>query len=449
LPVPVPVEQEDFRFRVFSDHAVRYALDPSIRALAEEICGIGKTAPPGDRSLADSDPDDLRLCMARKLLSFVQSAHFTGPLPGFTNPLDTLAMGEGDCKSLSTLLAALALSVGCHASFMSMGENGEASHVCALLRPYPSSPWLWAETTLDGAELGEHPSYALARLAPDVSRPDLANAKQLGAIGCCLALQANEKGERSFASIGAMSTEQHQAARAVIVQAFQQELGRAPSTFEAQMVQAICLLESSYGTGWKSPCDTSHNWGAVQATSSSQTQCEYSDSYPDGTRYTQGFRTYPDDVSGAQDVVHFLYVNMPAVGKALQSAAGTDGVARAMFFSHYFGGFCPNALATYGDAAKQSMAFGAGPATTPAGKACENEAIQSYADTLYKNGSDIAAALGEAPPPRTSGSIVPWLLFFGVVGGAGYLAYRKLRRPRARHNPLPFDQYQPEEDRLL
>jgi len=443
------VDQEDFRFRVFRDHAVRYALHPEIRALAEDICSIGKVPAPGDRALADLDAESLREEMARRLLRAVQSIPFAGPLPGFRNPIDTLAAGEGDCKSLSVLLAAMALSVGCHATFMAMGHDGDASHVCPLLRPHPASPWLWAETTLDGAELGEHPSYALARLAPHLDRPDLQGARAKGAIGCCLALQANAKGERSFVAIGAVSPEQHQAARAVIVAAFQRELGRTPSTFEAQMVQAVTLAESDYGEGWTPPCDTSHNWGAVQATSPDQPQCAYTDSFPDGTRYTQGFRVYPDDVSGAQDVVHFLYVNMPDVGKALESVAGTDGVAKAMFYSHYFGGFCPAALATYGDQAKESLAFGAGAATTLGGKACEAEAIQSYSDTLFKNATEIAAALGEAPPPRSSGSIIPWIVLGGAVAGLGYLAYRKIRRPRPLRNPVPFDEYQPEEDALL
>lgn len=423
-----PIDATDPRFAQFRDHAIRYSQDPTIKEIASEVAGIGRKVLNDDS--VNLPAGELRTERAARLLRAVQeNVRFIGPQPGHVNPLETIERGEGDCKSSATLLAALALSVGCDASLMAMGNDGDPSHVCALLKPNKDGPWQWAETTIPGAELGEHPIDAYNRIKPDQPRADL------------VAAAPHE--------VGAISSPNHVEARAIIVQAFQAELARAPSVFEAQMVQAVCLLETGYGH-WKTTCgggcDGSHNWGAIQARAG-EPQCPCSDTRPDGSSYTQGFKTYPDDVSGVRDVLRQLYALRPTVAAALTGTKGTDVVADAMFYSHYFGGRCPNALATYGDAAKVSLAFGKGAATSSAGKACENEAIQAYADALFKGGSEIAQANGEAPPPRGGGNTLLWIgLGVGAVvlaGGAYY--YFVMRRPPSS-SAIPLDMYEPAED---
>lgn len=200
------------------------------------------------------------------------------------------------------------------------------------------------------------------------------------------------------------SAAEHKWARGVVIQAFTAEVGRAPSTFEAQCIQAVGLLETSYGKGWKPPGQTSHNWGAVQLTKAQEAAgvpgFAYTDSTPDGKTYHQAFRAYSDDVAGCRDLVRQMTKQRPATWAAMQANQGTDAVSQAMFFEHYYGSQCPQALAKYGAAAKESTGFTGRRATTEAGKACEGECIARHAKTLSARATEIAQALGEPAPPR-------------------------------------------------
>jgi hypothetical protein len=168
-----PIDWTDFRFRVFRDHQVRYANHPGIQQIAYRLASIG-TAGLFDTAAAELPSLEARRCvMAGRLLQGVQSRVAFVREAGFHNPADTWNRGLGDCKSSATLLAALALSCGCQARLMAMGFRGDPKHVCCQLAPWPGAPWLWAETTIPGALLGEHPSDALARLQPDKLRGDL------------------------------------------------------------------------------------------------------------------------------------------------------------------------------------------------------------------------------------------------------------------------------------
>ena len=123
-----------------------------------------------------ASPNALRLrALARMLdgvqhsVSFVRTSHFD-------TPLDTWALGEGDCKSTATLFAALAASLGCRVRLWAFGppasDSSKATHVCAQVQPWKDAPWLWAETTVPGARLGEAPAEAALRLGV-VDREDL------------------------------------------------------------------------------------------------------------------------------------------------------------------------------------------------------------------------------------------------------------------------------------
>jgi LPXTG-motif cell wall-anchored protein len=431
------IDSSDPRFRVFREHAQRYSADPRIQNIARELCSIGKLPRRGDQALAQLSAQGVHSEMASRLLRGVQQrVRFTGPLEAFRNPIDTWRDGWGDCKGSSALLAALALSVGCNATLMAMGRDNDPSHVCAMLQPYDGAPWLWAETTIPGAALGEHPVDAFNRLRPGGAREDLGATSS----------------SSSSSAIGDPAPSVHVAARTVINAAFQAELGRTPTPFEAQLVGAICYLETSYGQGWTGAGVGSHNWGAIQARAGQSPSFMTTDSYPDGTRYSQAFKSYPDDVAGARDVVHFLYVSMPAVGAALKAGKSVTDVATAMYRSHYFGGYCPKALAQYGADARTAEAFTSTPATSVGGKACEAESIAGYANTLSHWANAIASANGESPPAlgSSSSSSTPWIVLGVVViaVGGGYYLYRRKKRPGGSRR-VPLDEYQPEEEPYL
>lgn len=402
------IERRSWKFRVFREDLSAHAATPELQRIARYLIGA-------DRNLSDAElsmhPRDVRLGQTARLLDGVQRRVRFVETPIYTPPLMTWARGAGDCKSSATLLAALAEGVGCPSRLVAMGHDpSDPSHVCCQLKPLGA--WLWAETTIPGAMLGEHPVDAALRLEPN-ARADLG-------MGAPVRRRSLEQG---FGAPHAVASP-HAAARAVVVQAFQRVAGRAPSRFEAQLVQGVALQESGYGTAWQGACAGSHNWGAVQSRDGSG--CDYTDSYPDGTRYAQKFVVYADDVSGAAAVVSLMTKSMPLVAGELRAGRGVWNVCQAMFYSHYFGAACPNALARYGAAAKQSLAFGTGKATTAAGKACEAECIGEYATALAGRVNTIADALGEPRPPFKGSALGPVLF---VAGGAAllYAAHRYAR----------------------
>lgn len=90
---------------------------------------------------------------------------------------ETIARGVGDCDDAAPLLAAVFNALGLRARLVGMRSPRQAR-----LSPYPrhvtvqffdAGRWLYAEPTLRGAELGEHPYRAAARLRK--ARRDLAS----------------------------------------------------------------------------------------------------------------------------------------------------------------------------------------------------------------------------------------------------------------------------------
>jgi len=157
----------------------------------------------------------------------------------------------------------------------------------------------------------------------------------------------------------------HRWAANIVNQAFQQVMGREPTSAERQIVMAVSDLESNYGKGWKNEGAQSHNWGAVQTANKSTPQFSYEDSSAQG-KYTTGFKAYDSDISGAADVVRLLFkapnkqkmpdpnnafrtmgsvINGPTRGELISEAAqqgDTDAFSRAMWYTTYFEGTSPN-----------------------------------------------------------------------------------------------------------
>lgn len=106
---------------------------------------------------------------AKQILAFTQRLPYYPDPPGewFQSARYTLAHG-GDCEDLASLFVALCRFVGIQARTVWMDESGQYNHVTAQV--LIDGKWLWAESILPGAGLGEEPHAALARLG---ARPDL------------------------------------------------------------------------------------------------------------------------------------------------------------------------------------------------------------------------------------------------------------------------------------
>lgn len=187
------------------------------------------------------------------------------------------------------------------------------------------------------------------------------------------------------------------AMRPVIVQAFQQEMGRTPNPAELQYVSAVAWRETRYGTGWPPNMAGAHNWGAVQCDMSKEgpeTCIPHEDHTSGGTTFKVGFKRYASDVEGAAHTIKHVLKLRPETAKALAeknpSAYRAD---YAMRREKYYGGFCPKANGKYGvQAATDSFAK---PDASEGTKACAEEAIGSAVDTTMRHAQAISQTLGE------------------------------------------------------
>lgn len=168
-------------------------------------------------------------------------------------------------------------------------------------------------------------------------------------------------------------------------------LGRKPSYEEVLFVQAIALLESGYGAGWKGDGVGSWNMGAVQAGSppcDPATSFLYADSHPndDGssTQYQWCYRKYPTPEAGMQAVANILYNQMHV------DPTSIEAVSTQMYDKHYYEGF----------------------------GATREERIATHVKALTRGLERITTALDEPMPPATGGaphegedlSSMPWIL---------------------------------------
>lgn len=83
---------------------------------------------------------------------------------------ETIAAGEGDCDDAAPLLVAVFRALGYRARLVAMRSPRQAAqgpyprHVSAQVSVDGGRSWWWAEPTVRGARLGEHPYAAAARL---------------------------------------------------------------------------------------------------------------------------------------------------------------------------------------------------------------------------------------------------------------------------------------------
>lgn len=217
-------------------------------------------------------------------------------------------------------------------------------------------------------------------------------------------------------------------ARQFFLQAFQTQ-GISPTEAELQGVMSVAKHESSFGRGWKpgSPMDGSHNMGAIQCCQAdSAGNCPtgsalQGDTHPDGTKYTVCFKTYPDDVAGAADIIRTLY-KRKGVPEALR-AGSSYRLAEAMFLNSYFEGTCQK-----GD-----------PPGTGTGKErfCAAEPrIRRYAETLFTAAKDSSAVTGvplavSMSKGSSSGGIVSLVAAVGL-GAAGFYLLRTYMKRSGR-----------------
>jgi hypothetical protein len=143
------------------------------------------------------------------------------------------------------------------------------------------------------------------------------------------------------------SSKDHAGARRVLHQAWLGVMSRPPTIPEIQAVQAIALHETGYGQLGFFP--DSHNWGAVQCPGTwGATECPAGcvmgkDSMPPPGSSSETvtkpvcFRSYPDDVAGALDLVRNATTARPRTLKAL-ATGDADQIAAAMYAERYYTG---------------------------------------------------------------------------------------------------------------
>ena len=103
-------------------------------------------------------------------------------------------------------------------------------------------------------------------------------------------------------------------------------LGQNLSQTEKHYVAIVARHETFYGKGWKNEGIGSNNWGAVQTRNSDPNQSfKHIDHHADGSQYTAFFKKYPDNTSGANDLIRILL--KPNVKAALAAGNGDDAVA--------------------------------------------------------------------------------------------------------------------------
>lgn len=129
------------------------------------------------RDLA-ADTDHSPEGIAAALLAYVADRvdFLPEPIELFRPAETVLDQGIGDCDCSARAYLALARAAGLDAGLATLGQP--PTHVAAVVQLGEPRGWAWAETSLRGAQLGEHPIAAARRLGVKV-RPELA---QLGAL---------------------------------------------------------------------------------------------------------------------------------------------------------------------------------------------------------------------------------------------------------------------------
>lgn len=128
-----------------------WASDPYVARIAGEV-----------RRARREDVDRAELAL-RVVQALPYRPDAEGPEDHVREPCEIIGRG-GDCDCLSALLVGILTALGLLAECRWLLQpRAEQDHVAA--RVWLGGAWWWAETTLAGAWLGEHPRDAARRLA--------------------------------------------------------------------------------------------------------------------------------------------------------------------------------------------------------------------------------------------------------------------------------------------
>jgi hypothetical protein len=317
--------------------------DPVVRRLAVAIVG--------------SAPDTTPARLAARIHAAVKArVRYLGEgIETFQPSRQTWRLGLGDCDDTARLVAALARSIGLRAEVLGLaGGDGDPVHAVARVEG------LWCDASL-AAHPGEHPLRARQRL--------LAAGRPL----------YNYRPGMGDAAGDAASRVQGRAA----LSAAWDSLGGLPAktTAALQMAQAVARVEGGYAEGcWPHCPEVCHNAGGLQLPGSPVTHdgsipvcppgsAPCVDTHPnaDGSNTSFGvcFMTYPTQAAGLAAFLQRLIVTHETAD--VIGSGDADAMSRAMYASHYFGG--------YG--------------------ATDEERIAGYADGIASWAQQIASSLGE------------------------------------------------------
>lgn len=167
---------------------------------------------------------------------------------------------------------------------------------------------------------------------------------------------------------------------------------------EKQALQAVDLLETTYGRGWKGVGKGSKNRGAITGKYEGQSFVYEDSRYDDKTgkvvKYTTEFRSYPTDEAALKDLERVMYGQRSSVRKAAKKG-NLEGVSRAMRETSYYLGTKP-----------------------------KEESIKAHYATMQRNVATIASAAGLRTAFGVVGSIGLVNIFLGIGAGLAYAAYR-------------------------
>lgn len=143
--------------------------DPGQRAEIMEAHVRDALSSPAVRAAADGCRGAIGVAsqrdIATRVLRRVQAAGYRDDPPGCDRyaPVEFTLRNGGDCDDLAPAVAALAILCGLQARFVYLSQpRSPLDHV--TVKVLVDGEWLWAEPTLRGARLGEHPYDAARRI---------------------------------------------------------------------------------------------------------------------------------------------------------------------------------------------------------------------------------------------------------------------------------------------
>jgi transglutaminase-like putative cysteine protease len=136
--------------------ADRGALDPEIRAFAAR-------AHDTLAELRATDPAARMLTAVHSLVTIGHYELWPDACDLYQTPRTTFLTLRGDCKAWSSLFVAMCRATGVRARCEWLPQPGEDwDHVSAVV--LTATGWQWAEPSIAGARIGEHPYAAAKRL---------------------------------------------------------------------------------------------------------------------------------------------------------------------------------------------------------------------------------------------------------------------------------------------